>query len=86
MLRLEIEKLHAGHLNFENGSESGSMTNESFDMGESIQDISQEPSNNVERSQSTRSKNCFADGKESARNGLKAYENHDSQSEVVSLL
>ncbi|XP_021714827.1 guanine nucleotide exchange factor SPIKE 1-like isoform X2 [Chenopodium quinoa] len=81
MLRLEIEKLHAGHLNFENGSESGSMTNESFDMGESIQDMSQEPSNNVERSQSTRSKNCFADGKESARNGLKAYENHDSQSE-----
>ncbi|KNA12632.1 hypothetical protein SOVF_124320 [Spinacia oleracea] len=81
MLRLEIEKLHAGHLDFENISESGSMANESFDMGEGIHGLSQVPGNDVDRCQSTRSKQCFADGKESARNGLKAHENQDFQTD-----
>ncbi|KAL2934079.1 Guanine nucleotide exchange factor SPIKE 1 [Bienertia sinuspersici] len=79
MLRLEIEKLHAGHIDFENISESGSMGNGSFDMGESTLDSSQVPSNSLDRSLSSKSKQCFVDGKDSARNGLKALENHDSQ-------
>lgn len=85
MLRLEIEKLHAGHLDFENISESGSMANESFDMGEGIHGLSQVPGNDVDRCQSTRSKQCFADGNESARNGLKAHENQDFQTDEVSM-
>lgn len=86
MLRLEIEKLHAGNLDFENISESGSMTNESLDMGESIHDSSQVPSNNLDRPLNTKSKQCFVDGKESARNGLKVHENQDSKTDEVSII
>ncbi|CAO2824221.1 unnamed protein product [Amaranthus hypochondriacus] len=78
MLKLEIEKLHAGNLDFENVSESGSMTNESFDTGSNILDSSQIP-NNLDKSQNTKLKQHSTDGNESVRNGLKAHENQDSQ-------
>lgn len=84
MLKLEIEKLHAGNLDFENVSESGSMTNESFDTGSNILDSSQIP-NNLDKSQNTKLKPHSTDGNESVRNGLKAHENQDSQIDEVSM-
>lgn len=83
MLRLEIEKLHAGHVDLESTSENGSMTNDSFDIGERIPDssLTRIPSNAFDGSQSSKLRQSFVDGKDTARNGLKAHESLDSHAD-----
>ena len=88
MLRLEIEKLHAGHFDLESMSENGSIVNDSFDMGERIRDSSlmRVPSNVIDGSQSSKLRQSFVDGKETARNGLKGHENLEFHADEVSML
>ncbi|XP_074303502.1 guanine nucleotide exchange factor SPIKE 1 isoform X4 [Silene latifolia] len=75
MLRLEIEKLHAGQPDFEDISESHSMINDSFDLGEHAPESSHKE---FDKNRSMKSKQSFVDGKESAQNGLKFHDNKES--------
>ncbi|GMG98861.1 hypothetical protein Nepgr_000701 [Nepenthes gracilis] len=79
-LRLEIEKLHAGHLDLENISDGGSVTNDSVDRGEGIAAdpiFMKLPGNGFDGPQSGSSKKRVPDGKEFSRNGIDAHENQD---------
>lgn len=75
VLRLEIEKLQAGHADLENISESGSVTNDSIDPGDRIADstFTKCPSNGSDGPQNSNSKWNFFDGKEIPRNGSNAF-------------
>lgn len=83
MLRLEIEKLQAGYVDFESISENGSIANDSFDMGEHIHDSSlmRVPSNGIDGSQNSKLRQSFVDGRETARNESKAHENLESHAD-----
>ncbi|GAB4842882.1 MAP kinase Spk1 [Ancistrocladus abbreviatus] len=78
-LRLEIEKLHAGHLDLENISEGGSMTNDSLDASEGATDatLMKQPGNGFDGPHNSNSRQRIPDGKELPRNGLKAHESQD---------
>ncbi|XP_058182461.1 guanine nucleotide exchange factor SPIKE 1 isoform X2 [Rhododendron vialii] len=79
VLRLEIEKLQAGPVDFENISESGSVTNDSVDTGDRTADgpFTKCPSNGSDGSRTGDSKWNSFDGKEIHRNGLNAQSNPD---------
>ncbi|KAI8538275.1 hypothetical protein RHMOL_Rhmol09G0089800 [Rhododendron molle] len=79
VLRLEIEKLQAGPVDFENISESGSVTNDSVDTGDRTADgpFTKCPSNGSDGSRTGDSKWNSFDGKEIHRNGLTAQSNPD---------
>lgn len=87
MLRLEIEKLQAGHLDFEDISESHSLINDSFDLGEHTPESSQvkTPSKNFDKIWSVKLKRPSVDGKEYAQNGLKFHDDQDSHTNEVSM-
>lgn len=74
ILRLEIEKLQAGHVDLENVSESGSVTNDSVDPGDRITDsmFTKCPSNGSDGPQNSNSKGNYFDAKEIPRNGSNA--------------
>ncbi|XP_074303498.1 guanine nucleotide exchange factor SPIKE 1 isoform X2 [Silene latifolia] len=80
MLRLEIEKLHAGQPDFEDISESHSMINDSFDLGEHAPESSHKE---FDKNRSMKSKQSFVDGKESAQNGLKFHDNKESYTDEL---
>ncbi|XP_050203350.1 guanine nucleotide exchange factor SPIKE 1 [Mercurialis annua] len=67
VLRLEIEKHQTGHADLENLSESGSMSNESIDPGDRVNDstFTKSPSNGSNWPQIGSSKQNMFDGKES---------------------
>ncbi|XP_059634647.1 guanine nucleotide exchange factor SPIKE 1 isoform X2 [Cornus florida] len=79
VLRLEIEKLQAGLVDFENISESGSVTNDSVDPGDRFTDstFTRCPSNGSDGPHNGDSKWNFIDGKEINRNGSVAHANPD---------
>ncbi|KAH9608212.1 hypothetical protein KSS87_016316 [Heliosperma pusillum] len=68
MLRLEIEKLHAGQPDFEDISESHSMINDSSDLGEHAPDSSHK---DFDKTRSMKSKQSSVDG-------IKFHDNKDS--------
>lgn len=86
VLRLEIEKLQAGPVDFENISESGSVTNDSVDTGDRTADgpFTKCPSNGSDGSRTGDSKWNSFDGKEIHRNGLNAQSNPDISADDVS--
>ncbi|KAA8534720.1 hypothetical protein F0562_029838 [Nyssa sinensis] len=79
VLRLEIEKLQAGLLDFENISESGSVTNDSADPGDRFIDsmFTKCPSNGSDEPRNGNSKWNVSDGKEIHRNGSIAQRSPD---------
>ena len=74
VLRLEIEKHQNAHSDLENISESGSMTNDSIDLGDRTTDLtfSKSPSNGSDGPQTSNSKWSFGDEKEISGNGSNA--------------
>ena len=86
VLRLEIEKLQAGHADLENISESGSVTNDSIDPGDRIADstFTKCPSTGSDGPQNSNSKWNFFDGKEIPRNGSNAFGYSDFNADDVS--
>ncbi|KAF5477312.1 hypothetical protein F2P56_003961 [Juglans regia] len=79
VLRLEIEKHQNSHTDMENISESGSVTNDSVDLGDRLADSAfrKLPHNGSEGPQSCNSKWNLYDGREISRNGSNAHENPD---------
>lgn len=79
VLRLEIEKLQAGPVDFENISESGSVIDDSVDTGDRTTDspFRKCPSNGSDGSRTGDSKWNSFDGKEIHRNGLNIQANPD---------
>ncbi|KAF6146495.1 hypothetical protein GIB67_037795, partial [Kingdonia uniflora] len=71
VLRLEIEKLQAGHIDTDNISESGSVTNDSIDAGEHFVNsaITKGISNGADGPQNGNSRWNFYDRKHVAKNG-----------------
>ncbi|XP_057965148.1 guanine nucleotide exchange factor SPIKE 1 [Malania oleifera] len=74
VLRLEIEKIQCDHIDLENNSESGSMTNDSVDPGDRFGDstFSKCPSNGSDGPHNSNSKWNSYDGKETSGNGSNA--------------
>ncbi|KAL9243906.1 hypothetical protein vseg_017743 [Gypsophila vaccaria] len=70
MLKLEIEKLHAGIPDFEDISESQSMINGSFDLGEHTPDF--------DKTRSIRQKQSCVDRNESVQNGSNFHDDQNS--------
>lgn len=79
VLRLEIEKHQTGHVDLENVSENGSMTNDSVDPGDTItaSTFSKCPSNGSDGTQSSNIKQHSFDGKEASDNRLNIQGNSD---------
>lgn len=79
ILRLEIEKHQIGHVDLENISESGSVTNDSIDPGDRIADsaLRKLSNNGSDGPQSSNLKWNLYDGKEISGNGSNAHENPD---------
>lgn len=79
VLKLEIEKLQAGPVDFENGSESGSLANDSVDHGDQLADsrITKCPSNGSDGPRSVYSKLNFSEGKEMSQIGSTTQRNPD---------
>lgn len=87
VLRLEIEKHQNSHTDMENISESGSVTNDSVDLGDRLADSAfrKLPHNGSEGPQSCNSKWNLYDGREISRNGSNAHENPDLSIDEVSI-
>lgn len=85
VLRLEIEKLQAGPVDFENASEAGSMTNENVDHDDQFTDsrFAKSSSNGSDGPQSSNSKLNFFEGKEMPRNGSIAQGNPHANTDDV---
>lgn len=79
VLRLEIEKHQTAHAELENLSETGSITNDSIDLGDRVADsaFTKSPSNGFDDPQSSGSKWNIFDGKETSGNISNARENPD---------
>ncbi|KAI6674336.1 hypothetical protein NL676_002242 [Syzygium grande] len=79
VLKLEIEKHQTGHVDLENASENGSMTNDSVDPGDAIaaSSFSKCPSNGSDGTQSSNIKRHSFDGKEASDNRLNSQGNSD---------
>ncbi|KAF8036039.1 hypothetical protein BT93_C1910 [Corymbia citriodora subsp. variegata] len=79
VLKLEIEKHQTGHVDLENLSENGSMTNDSVDPGDTItaSTFSKCPSNGSDGIQSSNIKRHSFDGKEASDNRLNSQGNSD---------
>jgi len=86
VLRLEIEKHQTGHVDLENVSENGSMTNDSVDPGDTItaSTFSKCPSNGSDGTQSSNIKQHSFDGKEASDNRLNIQGNSDFNADDVS--
>ncbi|KAJ4832808.1 MAP kinase Spk1 [Turnera subulata] len=76
VLRLEIEKHQTAHADFENVSESGSITNDSVDPGDPVHDsfLTKSPSNGFDGPQTSFSKGAVLDGKEVSGNASNSRE------------
>lgn len=87
VLRLEIEKHQIDHLELENISESGSVTNDSVDPGDRITDptFGKLPSNGSDVPQGSNSKWNSLDAKEISGNGSNVHGNPDFGTDDVSL-
>ncbi|KAI5570288.1 hypothetical protein BDE02_11G018400 [Populus trichocarpa] len=79
VLRLEIEKHQTAHAELENLSETGSITNDSIDLGDRVADsaFTKSPSNGFDDPQTSGSKWNIFDGKETSGNISNARENPD---------
>lgn len=79
VLRLEIEKHQTAHAELENLSETGSITNDSIDLGDRVADsaFTKSPSNGFNDPQTSGSKWNIFDGKETSGNISNARENPD---------
>ncbi|XP_011000674.1 PREDICTED: dedicator of cytokinesis protein 7 isoform X2 [Populus euphratica] len=79
VLRLEIEKHQTAHAELENLSETGSVTNDSIDLGDRVADsaFTKSPSNGFDDPQTSGSKWNVFDGKETSGNISNARENPD---------
>lgn len=86
VLKLEIEKHQTGHVDLENASENGSMTNDSVDPGDAIaaSSFSKCPSNGSDGTQSSNIKRHSFDGKEASDNRLNSQGNSDFNADDVS--
>lgn len=86
VLRLEIEKLQAGPVDFENASEGGSVTNETGDHDDQFTDsrFAKSSSNGSDGPQNGHSKLNFFEGKEMPRSGSIAPGNPDVNTDDVS--
>ena len=87
VLRLEIEKLQASPVDFENVSESGSVTNDSVDPGDRLADSpsTKGPINGCDGPHTGDSKWNSLDGRDIQRNGSITQGNPDINAEDVSI-
>ncbi|XP_047310694.1 guanine nucleotide exchange factor SPIKE 1 [Impatiens glandulifera] len=83
VLRLEIEKLQAGPIDYDNLSENGSLSNEHVDPMDRVAEVGKFPSNNHKVPQAGHSKWISADGKETQLNGSPAQANPDPSTYVA---
>ena len=88
VLRLEIEKHQIGQADLDNISETGSVTNDSIDLGDRIADSTfrKFTNNGSDGPQSSNSKWNLYDGKEISGNGLNLHGNADFSVDDVSIM